>query len=176
MSPRNPEHVDPRRLSEQGQVVTGTYELQELPRLAPVLSDSSGEAEFEFRFSRDASRRPLIEGRVRASLNLVCQRCLEHYAMPVDSEFALVQVQGLDEAEALPADVDPLMPEDAVIHLRDLVEEELLLAVPVVPKHPHCEVRTESGDEQNAEAETVEPDRENPFQVLAALKEKELDD
>lgn len=176
MSPHNPDYVDPLTLSERGQSVTGTYELRELSRLRSVLLDAAGEAAFEFRFSRDDSRRPLIEGRVTTTLNLLCQRCLEPLALPVDAEFALVLVQGFDEAEVLPEEFEPLMPEDSVVSLRDLVEEELLLAIPTVPKHESCDLQISIAAASDDEIELDESPRENPFQVLAALKKIELDD
>lgn len=166
MSPQCPELVDPDRLANQETSCSGSMQLDQCERLLPLLVKQDGHVDFRFRFSRDTRHRPLLEGKVDGVLWLQCQRCMEPYQLAVKAELALVLVQGFDEAESLPPEFDPLMPEEETVNLYRLVEDELLLAVPTVPRHDNCEAGvTESGE--NFESESV---RENPFNVLASLK------
>lgn len=164
MSSRLPKQVDPWRVSEQGLSYTGVVELVDFPRLAPLLIRPQGQVTYAFRFSRDGFGRPLVEGHVEATLWLTCQRCSQPVAVPVDSDFQLVVVEGLDEAAVLGEEFDPLMADDAEINLLDLLEDELLLSLPVVARHEEC--RAWQSDDEPI---TVE-ERENPFRILQKLK------
>jgi uncharacterized protein len=166
MSPQCPELVDPERFARQETSCSGSVSLDRFERLAPMLASQEGTVDFRFRFSRDTRHRPLLEGRVEGVLLLQCQRCLEPVDLCVDARVSLVVVQGLDEAESLEPEFDPLIVEDERVNLLLLVEDELLLAIPAVPRHLDCEAATtESGEELETEAV-----HENPFEILAQLK------
>ncbi|OOZ42975.1 hypothetical protein BOW52_00715 [Solemya elarraichensis gill symbiont] len=166
MSPQCPELVDPERFASQESSCSGSVRLDRFERLAPLLAKQDGAVDFRFRFSRDTRHRPLLEGRVEGVLLLQCQRCMEPVDLSVDARVSLVVVQGFDEAENLEPEFDPLIPEEERVNLLQLVEDELLLAIPAVPRHIDCEAATtESGEELETEAV-----QENPFDVLAQLK------
>ncbi len=164
MSSRLPKQIDPWRVSEQGLSYTGVVELSDFPRLAPLLIRLQGHASYIFRFSRDGLGRPLAAGHAEATLWQTCQRCSQPVAIPVDSDFQLVVVEGLDEAAALSEDFDPLMADDAEINLLDLLEDELLLSLPVVARHEECHAW--KFDDEPIAVES----RENPFRILQKLK------
>lgn len=166
MSPQCPDIVDPERFADREGTCSGSIVLDRFERLAPLLVNNEGAVDFTFRFSRDMHRRPMIEGHVKAVLWLQCQRCMVPCQLNIDSDFVLVVVQGFDEADKLPIEVDPVMVEDEHLSLVNLLEDELLLAVPAIPRHITCEAEsTESGGEIEHEAV-----RENPFDILASLK------
>ena len=164
MSSRLPKQIDPWRVSEQGLSYTGVVELIDFPRLAPLLIRPQGQVSYAFRFSRDGLGRPLVAGHAQATLWQTCQRCSQPVAVPVDSDFQLVVVEGLDEAAALSEEFDPLLADDAEIDLLDLLEDELLLSLPVVARHEACHAW--KFDDEPVAAES----RENPFRILRKLK------
>ena len=164
MSSRLPKQIDPWRVSEQGLSYTGVVELIDFPRLAPLLIRPQGQVSYAFRFSRDGLGRPLVAGHAQATLWQTCQRCSQPVAVPVDSDFQLVVVEGLDEAAALSEEFDPLLADDAEINLLDLLEDELLLSLPVVARHEACHAW--KFDDEPVAAES----RENPFRILQKLK------
>jgi uncharacterized protein len=164
MSSRLSKQIDPWRVSEQGLSYTGVVELIDFPRLAPLLIRPQGLVSYAFHFSRDGLGRPLIAGHAEATFWQTCQRCSQPVAIPVDSDFQLVVVEGLDEAAALSEEFDPLMADDAEINLLDLLEDELLLSLPVVARHEDCHA-WRYDDEPIAVEE-----RENPFRILKKLK------
>jgi uncharacterized protein len=167
MSSRLPERVDPWRLADQAETLVGTFPLGEMPRLAPLLADSGGEVRFTLFFGRDADRRAVIRGEVAAELPLLCQRCLAAFGLSVESRVMLAVVTGPDEANALPEQYEALLAEEATVRLRDIVEEELLLSVPAVPRHDDtgCS-RAESGPRQAGDTTSSS----KPFDVLAGLR------
>ena len=160
--------------AEQGRHIEGVIALSLLPRLAGLLVSQEGEAHFELEFFRDAKRRSCVRGKVAARLELCCQRCLEPVHYLVESDLLLGLVQGLDEAERLPDEYDPLMVENDRFQPADLVEDELILGLPQVPMHTPPEacgeqaVRLATGKAPGDDRGTENPD--NPFGVLAQLK------
>ncbi len=144
----------------------GRLPLSSMTRLQGLLNDTEGEARYTIEFDHDALRVPYVELRIEAQLPLVCQRSLQRFLLPV----SIVQRLGLvrDEADeaALPPDYEALLvPEDGMLHPADLVEDELVLAVPVVPVNPESEAV-----ERDWPAQEEELAKANPFAALASLK------
>ena len=163
------DRADPWRLAAQGRTLTGRIALGSLPRLAPSLA-GPGDVGYRLAFHVDSEHRAVVSGRVTAELAVQCQRCLEPLAIAVDSQFELAFVRGLDEAARLPEPYEPAMAEDGWVRPADLVEDELLLALPTVPLHAtgQCVGRPveDAADVRSEEART-----ESPFAALAALRD-----
>lgn len=173
MSSRLPENVDPRRLATQGAAYSGTVDLAKLGRLSEALLDATGQAEFSIEFYRDNRKRARIKGLVKADLVLECQRCLGAMIYPVDAGLDLAVVKVPEEADTLPESCDPVWVEEDTLRLLDLVEDELILAIPQVPRHEEhaCSIDWNNpADEVQDEQEDDLSDKPNPFAVLAGLK------
>lgn len=167
-----PEQADPQRLCEQGKHFEGSIALRDFPRLVPLLTSDEGEAAFTLEFDRDGEGRLRIRGQVRARLTLCCQRCLQDMSLAVDAQFLLSPVHGPQEAEMLPEEYDPLLLEQRLVRPADLVEDELILAVPAAPRHPEAQCGIDLADFRVGQDQAMgdEPARKNPFAVLADLK------
>jgi uncharacterized protein len=167
-----PDYADPLRLCGLGKVYEGTIALAELPRLAPLLTSNEGEAAFVLAFSMDDERRPSVRVEVRARLAVQCQRCLGPMWYEVASESRLGVVSGPDQAERLPADLEPLLVEDGRVALRSLIEDELILGIPPAPLHPEedCAVSLRSVNAPGLDDGDGGEEKPNPFAALAALK------
>ncbi len=169
-----PQSLDPRRQAELGRELAGVLSLARMPRLAAVVVDAANTgddyAAFELSFRRDASGRALVQGRVTGTLQLRCQRCNGVLELPVSSSSTLAVVRGLDEAAELPDAYEPLLSVEAEIDPAALVEDELLLAVPAVPRHPAgaCEPPVQTAPA--ADRVDARPPHDNPFAVLEVLK------
>jgi uncharacterized protein len=169
MSSRLPERIDPERLVQQGQVLKGRFELAQMARVSALLAGDSGSVEFELVFGRDAENRPVVQSHISADLRLTCQRCLEPVIHEVDSRTTLGLVTGLDEARDLPEEYESLLLEEPTVSVRDMVEEDLLLAIPAFPRHASaCSKHAETGGQE------VESRSANPFSVLGTLKNGKL--
>jgi uncharacterized protein len=170
--------VDPFRLCDQARLFEGHFDLDQLHRLAEALASTEGQASYRIECDRDEQRRARIRGCVDAELTVICQRCMGPMRLPVHMEFQLAVVTGESEAAQLPDDYDPLLLEGETLRLADVIEDELLLAVPVAAMHPVDECGVNPADwsppEPEEKPETASS-RENPFAVLAGLKRPEKD-
>lgn len=170
-----PDYADPWRLCALGKRYEGTVQLAELPRLAPLLASSEGEAAFVLEFATDQDRRPIVTVTVHSSLTVQCQRCMGPMSLQVDSEAQLGLVTGPGEAERLPTELDPLMVEQGRLELRSLIEDELILSIPPAPMHEprECEVKLDQvNNDESVAHEQPDAERENPFAALAGLRDE----
>jgi uncharacterized protein len=163
-----PEFVDPFALAEKGRQFKGTLPLSKMARMQDLLLDGDGVASFALRFGKDG-RIAVVTGRVEAQLKLQCQCCLGEILWPVDCEVSLGLVKSLAEADLLPESYEPLLLEEDTLALADIIQEELLLAVPAIPQHAHCDSASPGAKPGQADVQAP-PQRPNPFAVLAKLK------
>lgn len=172
MARRIEDRVDPWLLAEREDTLEGHVPLKELPRLSLLLVDDTGEATVHFVFGKDSSGRSIVHSSIKAELKLECQRCLQPMSHAVDATGDLALVRGPMEAEQLPAELDPLLvQEDEVLQIPELVEDELLLSIPISPRHEKgtCQGQAASLADDAIEEDPAEEVR-NPFAVLAGLK------
>lgn len=165
---RLPEVLDAWRMVAARRGFEGVLPLASMARLRDALADAEGAARVSVEFDRDQLQVPYVELRIEAELPLECQRSLQRFLYPV----RIVQRLGLvrDEAEddALPEGYEALLlGDDGMLRPADLVEDELILAVPVVPVAPGTEAV-----ERDWTASEAEQQRANPFAVLSSLKDK----
>jgi uncharacterized protein len=149
--------------------------LADLPRLREALMgealDAAAGADFEVAFRRDEGGRGVVLGRVRATLPLQCQRCLGVVEHGVDAAMHLMLLQGPDLNADLPEPYEALPVIDGWVAPADLIEDELLLALPQIPMHSVGACRAAEPDQGRQAVSTgAEPGRRNPFAVLAGLK------
>jgi uncharacterized protein len=169
MSAELPEILDAWRMVAARREFDGRVALAALPRLRDSLLDAEGEVSFSLGFDRDAMQVPYLELRIDAELPLQCQRSLQRFALPVRLEQRLGLIRDEDEEAGLPEGYEPLLvPADGMLRPLDMVEDELILALPVVPVKPGTEA-VERDWPVSAEEEV----RANPFAGLAALKKKQ---
>ena len=161
-----PESLDAWRMVAASCEFAGRIPLRAMTRLRGSLLDGEGEVRYVLGFGTDALRVPFAQLQIEAELPLECQRSLRRFLFPVN----FVQKLGLirDEADesALPEEYEALLvPEDGMMRLLDLVEDELVLAIPAVPVDP---------DSVAVERDWAPPEEElakaNPFAGLASLK------
>jgi uncharacterized protein len=163
MPDRLPDVIDPLSLAQKSRHLRGEIPLSQLDRVAEALFETQGTAKFELKFGK-TGRQAVVTGHVDADLILQCQYCMGAMSLPVNSEVNLGVVTSVDEALLLPESMEPLLIEvESEIALADIVQDELLLAIPTVPRHPNCQL-------PNAlEAKTDKP---HPFAGLADLMSK----
>jgi len=113
----------------------GTMSLLELDVSSEFLDVSSGTVRYSLTFGRDVENYIYIQGKVEAEVVLECQRCLGPLKQLVHSEFCLSPVETAEAAAQLPERYEAVFTESGSLSLRHLVEEELLLSLPVAPSH-----------------------------------------
>ena len=160
--------LDVWRMVSAQRVLEGELSLAELPRLSSLLNDAEGSVRYRIEFGRDALDVPFAKLLIEAGLPLVCQRSLQPFVEPVTIEQTLGLIRDEAGEAALPPGYEALLvPEDGNLRPLDLVEDELVLAVPVVPVAPGSEAV-----ERDFSVTKEEQDKVNPFAALAALKKQ----
>jgi uncharacterized protein len=165
------EAVDAVVLAGREAVVERQYEYARLPRaeLSGVLPGTA--FSMRFRFSR-ADGGIGIDTGLKGTVVLTCQRCLKPVTLPVEGESALTLVADDEAAERVPEGREAVVAEANQVDLAWLAEEELLLALPLVPLHEEaCSVAV--GSESVAVvAEAPAGKRQKPFENLRDLLKK----
>ena len=167
MSANVPEMVDAWRMVAARRSFEGSVPLSALARLQGLLIDPQGEVRFALQFDSDPLLKvAYVELRIDAELPLECQRSLQRFLFPVN----MVQRLGLIRDEADEAGLPPefealLVPQDGMLRPLDMVEDELVLAIPAVPMDPAGEPV-----ERDWPAPEDELAKASPFAALASLK------
>ncbi|KPK11394.1 MAG: hypothetical protein AMJ68_06025 [Acidithiobacillales bacterium SG8_45] len=172
MSGGLPTSIDPIWLADQETHLSGTIPLKRMTRLVAGCRSDAGEASVDLQFrSEPNGERRSVRGRIEASVETTCERCLESMTLPLVAEIDMVivtpeQVSVMDEHEDLLVAEGPMV-------LSELAENELILAMPMIPMHPldKCpasELLKEQGIEKEKGQDGAKA--ESPFAKLAELK------
>lgn len=124
--------LDVEALASQGVILAGFVAPVSMPRLLQVVTSKPSAIAYRIVFSRDASGRPRMSGRVEGALPLVCQRCLENFEWKFDTRFESLVVGHEGEESREP---DAVVCSGGRIELEPVIEDELLLALPNAPVH-----------------------------------------
>jgi uncharacterized protein len=156
--------VDVFELARDGAGVEGQLEASELPRLSQLLVPPMGTVRFRFEGRIDEMGRSAARLRIEGCLGLSCDRCGSRLEWPLDETSGFFFVDDERELGRVPITVEgdePLLG-SAHFNLQDLVEEQIILALPISPRHPSCEPALA--------ADRPEQEARRPFAALAALK------
>jgi uncharacterized protein len=167
-----PDLVDCARLAEEAAMLERVYELGELNRLKDLLVEPQGTLRASFAFTKLASGRPGAEVTVRATPLLVCQRCMQGFALSAVGD-SKIEFAADEEPQSADSEREFFRMENGLVSLRELAEEELLLALPIAPacstpltcgRAPNYATGDEQGD--------VVDDMRRPFSALQDLLKK----
>lgn len=166
----DPHRLDVAAFARAGAQLQGQWPLAQFARLlVDAAAPTPGAAEVAW--AARGEQRPVpghppqvwLQLQARAELVLACQRCLQPLPVPLAVDRALRFVEGEAEAERLDADSDDdVLALDHALDLQALIEDELILALPLVPRHAACELPAPAGD--------APP--EHPFAALQALRRR----
>jgi uncharacterized protein len=121
------------RLADRGIGLKGELELKALPRLNDILHADRGSVSADLRF-RKRGGWLTVELEYAATIELTCQRCLEEFAYPVGARVEMALVES-ETGESVPEGCESLIVEDGRLRPIDVVEDELIMALPLVPRH-----------------------------------------
>jgi uncharacterized protein len=132
--------VDAERMVAGRRSFEGSLPVAELPRLVEALANDSGEVAYRLDFETGELGEPRLHVRARAGLTLECQRSLEPFVFPAEVDARLGLLADEADADALPGDCEPLLLEGGALSPRKVIEDELLLVLPLVPVKPGSEI------------------------------------
>ena len=160
--------IDSLDFARNGREISGEVQVAELPRLLDMLENPQGILSYSVQGGVDKLGSHFLDILVSGQCQLRCQRCLNglDYPLRLDTRLLLRDQAGLDALDDIEsgeeAEFDSILA-DAHLNVLDLLEEEILLSLPIAPKH-------ELGACQVADGEKMHRAEKNPFAVLAELK------
>jgi len=166
-----PTHIDPRKLALQGYLLEGEVKCDSLTRLASSVSSICGSLEASVQFELDESRAKVARGTASVTVHAICQRCLDVVKVDLKADFAVQVIWSEDHLNRVASNYEPWLVQDRMANLSELLEDEILLALPSVNYHKmgNC-----TGDSfmQETESSGDEAVTDSPFNILKQLKLK----
>jgi uncharacterized protein len=150
--------IDGLDFARTGGTLAGTLELADLPRLAE-LGCSVARVDFAIRGGATAQGKPGLHVDATGRVDLACQRCLEPVAVQVVAHAELELVASQREIDGADDDIDRVLTSRSMA-VSEMVEDEVILALPMVPTHDECPVAASDAGSK----------RESPFAALAVLQ------
>jgi uncharacterized protein len=190
LSQRLPVQIDPIRLAVARQQLQGELEISRLTRLSDLLTLTDGTVKVQLDFDVDVNKVHYARGTIKADLSLCCQRCMQAMPFELELDISLGFIAHEHQIDELVAEYEPYLIETTPVVLTDIIEDEILLALPQVPMHEESQCKPavplkefnsmddsiESGeqDNQDNQGQTVDEQstgkRKNPFEVLTSIK------
>ena len=156
----------------------GFLSISDLPRLAEeasVVQSGDGfdwEIRTHFEDSPGSEPRQILDMGLKGRLHLVCQRCLQDCAVDLAETRRFVLLASESEADDYPMEDEEQEPlvADQHFNLLETIEDEILLSLPLIPKHPDgfCEPHASTFGAEGGEESSEKP--ENPFNILKNMK------
>ncbi len=166
MSHPVPDVLDAWRMVAARREFEGRIPLAAMTRLASSLFDTEGEVRYRLSFGIDGLRVSYVELGIEAELPMECQSSLKRFLFPVQISQRLGLIREEADEAALPEEYEALLVgADAMLRPAELVEDELILALPVVAVAPDAEVVERDFAPTAEETASV-----NPFAALVGLK------
>jgi len=155
--------IDSLDFAQSGKQIDAEVPFAELPRLLDVLDNPQGILRYTVQGGLDKLGNPVLDISMSGCCQLRCQRCLQgmDYAIQHDARLVLCDQAGLDEQDD-EEEFDRILA-DAHLDVLALLEEEILLSLPIAPRH-------ESGACQLTESGNRQKENKHPFAVLEKLK------
>src|SRR5688572_471807 len=157
--------IDPERITDKPMVHTGKFLPADLERLEEAIADERGELRYDITAVLDKQRRKTVSCIIEGFVFLICQNTLEAFRHEISIRDRLILVDdeaGLPSVEEESEDEDYVVA-DEPLDIRDLVEDAVLLALPMIPRKP--------GTEGAVKADPGQGPKASPFAALESLKQ-----
>ncbi len=169
-----PVSIDPIRAAQSRLDVQGVVPGRQLKRLNEVCAGDCSDVSVSLECSVDLQGIVYLKGKAVTELTLACQRCMTPFSTKVTVDFCFSPCGTQAEIDELPEAYDPIeCNEIGEVRLHQLIEDELITAIPLIPMHDDKSCYQGSKDMVVGEIKVVqEEEKPNPFAMLAKLKSK----
>jgi len=164
-----PKTIEPIKGAQRKKEFEGIIPSQFLIRLNEIMDNSDIHVTLQCDY--DIRKVVYIKGKITTSVSLHCQRCLKKITHPI--EIAFCYMPSNDEYDIIPEGYEEIeLDEKGYVNLYDLIEDEILLSLPMIPLHKpeECHSPRFQFGHLNAEAIAKAEEKDNPFSVLSVLK------
>ena len=162
----DPVFFKPLVLAEHMERLDGQLELRNMSRLGEVVSCDSGTIDYHLQLGKDELGFSYIRGNYEVTIQLICQRCLNPFALQLCNEICIGLAVSEEQLDRLPEHYDPMLLTTDEVSLLALIEDEILLSIPMVPAHEKalCQAKDLLAG--------YAPEKANPFAVLKEMMTK----
>lgn len=169
-----PKEIVPFRLAQNGLTLEGQLPVSGMQRLQASLHSADGQVDVKMAFGMDEVGAPFMQGIFSTTASVICERCFESMPLYLAVDCLLAMVSNEKQIGSLAEQYEPwLLENNDPVLLTTVVEDELILSLPIVPRHKYdClpEDAWSSEDTRQNDSELEKP--VSPFAVLSALKSK----
>lgn len=164
-----PKHIDALQMVRERCNLQGIVACESLLRVQQTVLSIDSPLSASLHFSKEPMGESLLTGKCQAQVSVSCERCLEPMSIQIESSFSYGLVFSDEQAKHLSKELEPvLLDEFGQLDLQELLEDELLLSLPAVPKHENEDCFEEL---KRLNSQTIEIKKDNPFAVLDTLKQ-----
>ena len=144
--------------------LSGLYQISDFPRISEIASNKKDNIRADLSFYLKNSKTPCVDGIIELDIVLPCQRCLDDLSLALKVNFNLAFVRHDQQSEELDSHYEIYVIEEEELATLDLISDEILLSIPMVPTHDYDCIK------EINEQEIVEGKSENPFAILKKIK------
>ena len=162
-----PEHLNANRFIDATDEISGPLEPQHYKRFSEMATLLPG-GRATIRGSREQYGPRVVSGELQYEASMTCQRCLQPVTVALEGSIYWGLVFSESEMQSLDQELDPILIEEGQLFLRQAIEDEMVLLLPIMPMHESCDIGWTPDPEPGDVSE-----QESPFTVLAALKNEQ---
>lgn len=168
-----PEYVDAKKIFAQQAVINGNLPVARFARFSELLANSSGTVAVSLAFELDDGHRRVISGEISTEVQVLCQRCLDVTGITLKDSFKLAVIDSESLLDKVPPDREPWICTEPRLVLADVLEEQLILCMPIVSYHDYDCLQTSDKMKQDGSSDdgSGEQGKPNPFAILQSLKD-----
>ena len=144
--------------------LSGLYQISDFPKISEIASNKKENVSVDLSFYLNNNKTPCVDGIIELDIVLACQRCLDDLSIGLKINFNLAFIRHNQGSEEIDSHYEIYVIEEEELATHDLISDEILLSIPMVPNHDYDCLK-----EINKQ-ETVEGKSENPFAILKKLK------
>ncbi len=143
--------------------LSGLYQISDFPKISEIASNKKDNVKVDLSFYLKNNKTPCVDGIIQLDIVLTCQRCLDDLSIALKVDFNLAFIRHNQESEELDSHYEIYVTEKEELATHDLISDEILLSIPMVPMHDYDCIK------EIIEQEIVEQKSENPFAILKKI-------
>ena len=143
---------------------SGLYQISDFPKISEIASNKTEDVKVDLSFYLNNNKTPCVDGIIELDIVLACQRCLDDLSIALKVDFNLAFVRHNQESEEIDSLYEIYLIEEDELASHDLISDEILLSIPMVPTHDYDCMKIIN------KQEVVKEKSENPFAILKKLK------
>lgn len=143
--------------------LSGLYQISDLPKISEIASNKKDNLRVDLSFYLKNNKTPCVDGIIQLDIVLACQKCLDDLPIALKVNFYLAFVRHDQQSDELDSHYELYVIEEEELTTLDLISDEILLSIPMVPTHDYDCIK------ETNKQEIVEGKSENPFSILKKI-------